>query len=86
MEFRNENNEKIIKNIEDNIYFIIKIVEIMVKNNASNVVIELKVENEETYLEISYSSENDNINLDEIKLLDENRKIIMESNKIDLYL
>lgn len=58
----------------------------MVKNNASNVVIELKVENEETYLEISYSSENDNINLDEIKLLDENRKIIMESNKIDLYL
>ena len=86
LEFSNENNEKIIKNIEDNIYFIIKIVEIMVKNNTSNVVIELKVENEETYLEISYSSENDNINLDEIKLLDENRKIIMESNKIDLYL
>lgn len=88
LEIKYEDDSIIIDNVRSNVYFIIRIIEILSKNNITDIIIELKEFNDKNYFEVAYLGEKININIDAIKILDENKLVEYdtENNKINLFI
>lgn len=82
MKFENENEEIIVDNVNNDIYLIIKIVEILIENKCNNIGIKITKENDNAYCKVVVEGEIDTIRLKELELLDEKRNFIVDNNII----
>lgn len=85
--FEIDNNDIVINNPKEIIYIVIKIVYLLMEENAKNINIRAKKE-DETYIEISADIDVNNVNIEEVEMLQEseNRVIIVDNNSINIKL
>lgn len=85
--FEIDNNDIVIDNPKEIIYIVIKIVYLLMEENAKNINIRAKKE-DETYIEISADVDVNNVNIEEVEMLQEskNRTIMVNNDSINIKL
>lgn len=85
--FEIDNNDIVIENPKEIIYIVIKIVYLLMEENAKNINIRAKKE-DKTYIEISADVDINNVNIEEVELLQESDDsvIIVDNNSINIQL
>ena len=82
LSFETENKEIIINEASNNIYLIIKLVEILVENKSKDINIKVVEDNDKTYLLIIAEEIINSINLQEVELLSNGKDLNIENNII----
>ena len=82
LSFETENKEIIINEASNNIYLIIKLVEILVENKSKDINIKAVEDNDKTYLLIIAEEIINSINLQEVELLSNGKDLNIENNII----
>ena len=82
LSFETENKEIIINEASNNIYLIIKLVEILVENKSKDINIKVVEDNDKTYLLIIAEEIINSINLQEVELKSNGKDLNIENNII----
>ena len=82
LSFETENKEIIINEASNNIYLIIKLVEILVENKSKDINIKVVEDNDKTYLLIIAEEIINSINLQKVELLSNGKDLNIENNII----